>query len=204
MQSSANCAIAADELYELKFDLALTAWVRYDSSVMSFQQPQGEKMVLAFDPGGTTGVALVDGTGAILRTEAFSPSEAITYARRMAVKRRAFNPPGNFLVLIEKGPEWQQHSPITRSVEVKLREIFPDAHLVTPNRWKGHPASKCAEKVPTRHEKDAVRLARWFLFTSRSISANFNDQQVEETKQRKTKRTKSSRSHTSRSRRVHN
>jgi hypothetical protein len=137
-------------------------------------------MVLAFDPGGTTGVALLDrSTGIILRTEAFTPSEVLEYARRMEVKRRAFTPVDNFIVVIEKGPEWQQHSPITRSVEVKLRSIFPDAHLVTPNRWKGHPAAVCKERMTTKHEKDAVRLARWFMKSQIGSHAE-NETEVED------------------------
>lgn len=136
---------------------------------MAFAEPTKE-LILVFDPGGTTGIALLDTSGAILRTEAYSPSETLAYARRMEVKCRKKSL-DSFAVVIEKGPEWQQHSPITRSVEVKLREIFPDAHLVTPNRWKGHPASKCRERLGTRHEKDAVKLGRWFLSHSRSIGA---------------------------------
>jgi hypothetical protein len=122
-------------------------------------------MVLAFDPGATTGVALVDRSdGTIMRTEAYSPSEVLEYARRMVTTQsNRWHSNSSFVVVIEKGPEWQQHSPITRSVETKLRDIFPTAHLVTPNRWKGHPAAKCSERLGTKHEKDAVKLARWYI-----------------------------------------
>jgi hypothetical protein len=146
------------------------------------QSPR-RKLVLAFDPGATTGVALVDrATGAILRTEAFTPSEVLEYARRMASKRKGFQKVDSFVTVIEKGPEWQQHSPITRSVEVKLRSIFPEARLVTPNRWKGHPAAKCTEKMGTKHEKDAVRLARWFIQVTRGDNAeDQNETEIEAT-----------------------
>jgi hypothetical protein len=136
------------------------------------------RMVLAFDPGATTGIALVDQKdGAVLRTEAYPPSEALEYARRMEVKQRGFKG-CNFDVVIEKGPEWQQHSPITRSVETKLRSIFPKAHLVTPNRWKGHPAAKCPERLDTKHEKDAVKLARWYIKSYKRDNAQ-NQNEVE-------------------------
>jgi hypothetical protein len=121
--------------------------------------------------------------GTIMRTEAYSPSEVLEYARRMVTTQSTrWHSTSSFEVVIEKGPEWQQHSPITRSVETNLLDIFPKAHLVTPNRWKGHPAAKCSEKLGTKHEKDAVRLARWFIKSQPRTNANAKDNNKVENK----------------------
>lgn len=154
-----------------------------------------DSKVLAFDPGATTGVALIDRTGTIMRSESFSPSETLEFANRMASLRRKVGT--HIRVVIEKGPDWQQHSPITRHVEAELRRIFPDAYLVTPSRWKGHPAAKCHERVATRHEKDAVRLARWYQSTHREDDAQ-NQEQVEGPLQRGSKGPVPARAHKAR------
>jgi predicted RNase H-like nuclease (RuvC/YqgF family) len=117
------------------------------------QQP----VILSFDPGGTTGVAVVGEKGNIIRTEALNADQIVGHAERLHRKYESA------VVVIERGPVWRSDSPLTRNVEGKLRQIFPNAALVTPNKWKGHPTARCDEKLPTRHQRDAVCLARWFL-----------------------------------------
>jgi hypothetical protein len=117
---------------------------------------QNQPLVLAFDPGAVTGVAVVSAKK-VIRTEALNAELVLQFARRMRRKYRGA------LVVIEEGPKWRSDSPLTRNVEGELKKLFPDAALVPPNRWKGHPAAQCHEQLATTHQRDAVRLARWFL-----------------------------------------
>jgi len=114
-------------------------------------------VVIAFDPGETTGVAVITATNQILETAALD--ERLVTSKAKALKRHYKGAP----VAIEAGPLWRSDSPLTKNVEYELLDIFPFATLVSPNQWKGHPAALCSEKVNTRHERDAVRLGRWFL-----------------------------------------
>jgi hypothetical protein len=116
----------------------------------------GHNLVLAFDPGVTTGFAIVS-PKKIVRSEAIDAGLVLRFARRMKRKYKFAT------VVIEVGPLWRNDSPLTRNVEMGLKELFPTAALVPPNRWKSHPAATCPETVKTQHERDAVRLARWFM-----------------------------------------
>jgi len=113
--------------------------------------------ILAFDPGMTTGVAVLDSKGNIVSTVALDERLVVGKAKRL---KRMYK---DTAVVIETGPLWRSDSTLTRTVEGELLSIFPDASLVPPNRWKNHPAAKCTEKLTTTHERDAVRLGRWFL-----------------------------------------
>jgi predicted RNase H-like nuclease (RuvC/YqgF family) len=123
---------------------------------MSLRQRK-QLRVIAFDPGVTTGVAVVDGNGNIRYTAALDERLVKSKAKQLRHKHK------NALVIIEVGPIWRNDNPLTRTVESEIFSIFPEAELVTPNLWKRHPAAKCTEKLTTTHERDAVRLGRWFL-----------------------------------------
>jgi hypothetical protein len=119
-----------------------------------------KQRIIAFDPGVTTGVAVLDSKGNIINTMAVNERLVVGNAKRL---RRKYH---DVKVVIEQGPLWRSDSQLTRTVEGELRNIFPDAVLIPPNRWKGHPAAKCTERMNTTHERDAVRLGRWFLARS--------------------------------------
>lgn len=124
-------------------------------------------MVCAWDPGVSTGVALVNSDGSVEYTETLSTLGAVT-ALAASFKNLQVR---NFMsVVIEEPPQSGGHyRPHTQQVENCLREAFPDARWVRPAEWKGHPAAKAGPslKGKTQHEKDVVCMARWF----RTISA---------------------------------
>jgi predicted RNase H-like nuclease (RuvC/YqgF family) len=118
---------------------------------------QRHSVVIAFDPGVTTGIAIVNARNKVLYTAAINERMVTFAAKRL---RRKFK---EAPVAIETGPLWRTNSNLTRNIEQELREVFPSATLVRPSQWKRHPAAKCSEKLVTTHERDAVRLARWFI-----------------------------------------
>lgn len=121
-----------------------------------------ENPLLVFDPGATTGFAALSGDGRVLFTVALILDEIEPFIELLDCILR----PG-LDVVIEKGPT-RSNSPVTRRVEGKLLEAFPNAHLVQPSQWKGHPASRLSHiRFSTRHEQDAAGLGRWFYETRR-------------------------------------
>jgi predicted RNase H-like nuclease (RuvC/YqgF family) len=118
---------------------------------------QRQSVVIAFDPGATTGIAVVNARNQVMYTAAVSERTISLQAKR--IRRKYKDAP----VAIETGPLWRSNSNLTRNVEQELRNIFPSAALIRPNQWKSHPAAECNERLHTTHERDAVRLARWFI-----------------------------------------
>jgi hypothetical protein len=121
-------------------------------------------LILAFDPGVTTGVAVLEEDGSIIKTYAFSdPDKVERFAQRAKVEYP------NSDVVIEAPPQWAGNfRPLIQQVEEKLRSIFPDACWVNPGQWKGHPTADLSTLSGlgyTQHEKDTVGLGRWFRAT---------------------------------------
>lgn len=117
------------------------------------------RSVISFDPGATTGVAVVDKNGDIVATFAFSLSELRDFVELLKWLD-CFPIP----IAIEVGPQFQHHSPITMQAEAAILNVFPDAVTISPGQWKGHPAADWHQlsKLRSKHERDAVGLARWF------------------------------------------
>jgi predicted RNase H-like nuclease (RuvC/YqgF family) len=116
--------------------------------------------VIAFDPGATTGFAVLSGDGRVLHTAAIWVDVLEEFLEFLAFAGNTIDDVVD--VVIEIGPKVQNHSPVTRRVEAILCERYSNANLVQPSQWKSHPASRRKVKASTKHEKDAVRLAHWF------------------------------------------
>lgn len=118
---------------------------------------------MAFDPGGTTGFAMLNRKSDVVYTAALTLDalRGFVYILRKDTD-----------VVIEDGPSWGHHSPVTKRAEEVCKEAFPNAHLVPPSRWKSPPAKKRDYRYVTRHEQDAVGLARWFQAQERNIDEN--------------------------------
>lgn len=122
--------------------------------------------VIAFDPGASTGVAVLDEFGNILLTETFTIQELegfMDFTLWIA---------DDIEVVVEQGPEYGHHSPVTRRAEELILDVFSSAHRVLPGHWKSHPHYRKRVHIPKRlvtvHEHDAVRLAQWFQETGAS------------------------------------
>lgn len=117
--------------------------------------------IFAFDPGITTGFAVVEDK-AILHTRACSLEEVL--------QKNIFVPVIEFLwdkdtkAVVEQGPSWGRNynEPLAK-VEAHLREILPYAEWVTPAQWKSTLFKKRRfDWKMSNHEKDAVRLGLWY------------------------------------------
>lgn len=124
--------------------------------------------ITAFDPGVSTGAAVIDDSGAIVET---SVGRTLEDAHLIAVRFKQ-DYPENYVVIEEPPLRGGNYRPHTQQVEEDLRKIFPDATWISPGQWKGTPASRGSlPKYLTQHEKDAVGLARWFKKTRRQDDA---------------------------------
>lgn len=125
--------------------------------------------VISFDPGVTTGIAVIADDGDVLHTEAVH-GDADHVDSRIRDLSDAFP---NSHAVAEKGPplegNYRQH---TQQIEERIRNAFPDVEWILPAQWKGHPASRVSDlRSCTQHEKDAAGLGRWFRRT-RKIGVN--------------------------------
>ena len=116
---------------------------------------------MIFDPGATTGFAVLDEHGEPLFTAALNLEELSRFIMFVVTI--------DAKVVVEQGPEWGHHSLITRRAERLILDMFPDAHRVLPSQWKSHPVSRKRvtnlRRLATVHERDAVRLGKWFTIT---------------------------------------
>lgn len=117
---------------------------------------------LAFDPGGTTGFAVLDENARLRFTYPIVIDALDDFLECLDILGAAWV--GIVDIVIEIGPQYEHHSPVTRRVEARLREKFPTAFLVQPSEWKSHPATRQIKlrSSITMHEKDAARLGYWF------------------------------------------
>lgn len=117
-------------------------------------------MILIFDPGPSTGVALLNWEGMILHTEVLVTIEEV----KEHVAKQRKNLPRNVTIVAEEGPVTGQYRKYTQQVEEVIRTAFPDTVWVKPGEWKGHPAATVTVEEArnrTQHEKDAVSLGRY-------------------------------------------
>lgn len=137
--------------------------------------------VIAFDPGSSTGVAVLSEYGEILFTTTLSIIELEHFMNFMLWVEEDIE------VVVEQGPEYGHHSPVTRSAESIILEVFEAAHRVLPGHWKSHPSSSkpLLRGVKTRHEHDAVRLAQWFQETGETNAEAGNSTRQDDPRSRR-------------------
>lgn len=117
------------------------------------------KLILAFDPGASVGFAALSSDGRLTVTRTIWANDLDAFLQHLRVKLF----PAEYDVVVEKSPEFQHHSPVTKRVEAILVEEYPEAHLVQPSQWKNHPVSRRKlQGQLTQHERDAAHLALWF------------------------------------------
>lgn len=139
--------------------------LRYDAQnarALHASTPARSRLIISFDPGVTTGIAVLDEDGTPLETYAVATNEVEEFAK-WAVETY---PDAD--AIIESPPEWGGNMrPVTQGVEETLKRYFPDAVWAYPGQWKGHPATRPDSSLrgKTQHEKDAVGLGRWFKAT---------------------------------------
>lgn len=116
--------------------------------------------VLAFDPGASTGYAALDERGLVVNSATFDIKELEKFLEE--IRSVSWN------IVVEVGPSYQHHSPVTRSAERLILDTFPNALRISPSRWKSHPAPRRnmnINRLKTQHERDAARLGRWYQVT---------------------------------------
>ena len=123
--------------------------------------------VISFDPGVTTGIAVIASEDAAVLYTAAIGGDPMLVDGEIAYLKKEF-PDSD--VVVEKAPahagNYRQH---TQQIEERIRNAFPNAEWVPPGQWKGHPASRVSDlRGKTQHEKDAAGLGRWFRKTRRS------------------------------------
>jgi hypothetical protein len=120
-------------------------------------------ILLAIDPGITTGVALLDHDGSVIESYEVNGDEAKAMVDLIAKEVHQ-------AVVIERGPA-SRSNPFLDELDGWLRASFPDAVWMYPGEWKGTPRSQQeVNGVPSHHAKDAVRMGREFLF-QRTLTA---------------------------------
>ena len=112
-------------------------------------------ILLAIDPGITTGVALFDDESVIETYETSGePYEVVALIAQEPAHE----------VVIERGPASRSNEYMDE-LDGWLRSVFPDASWMYPGEWKGTPrAQQEVVGVPSHHARDAVRMGREYLF----------------------------------------
>lgn len=114
-------------------------------------------ILLAIDPGITTGVALLDYDGSVIESYEVNGDEA--YAIVALIAEETSNE-----VVIERGPAARSNT-FLDELDGWLRAVYPDARWMYPGEWKGTPrAMQDVSGVLSHHAKDAVRMGREYLF----------------------------------------
>lgn len=133
-------------------------------------------MILSFDPGVTTGVALLKDDGTILDTTTVqSVEEMESYCYAVKNDRKATDPLEDIVCVAEQGPQQSgNYRPHIQEIEEVIKKYFYDVHWVPPGQWKGHPVATSSDVKKTQHEKDAVGLARWYRKTRMNVTPTPN------------------------------
>ncbi len=110
-------------------------------------------MVLAIDPGVTTGVALLNQAGEVILANELrgDPSTVAKVLAEIPAED----------VVIEQGPiGYGRSSAYLEELDFRLKEVFPNATWLRPVEWKGTPRAQTPVNEKSVHVKDAVRMGR--------------------------------------------
>lgn len=122
-------------------------------------------MILAIDPGLTTGWALVSTDWEVKSSGGLAPENLDELNPR--------NLPPLIGVIIEDTPipTYSQLDRKLQEIQSTLRSWFPEAQWIRPGVWKNHPvAHEPLEKSLSPHQKDAIRMAFYFLATHDEVT----------------------------------
>lgn len=132
---------------------------RRNGDICRRDPPQG-MLIISFDPGVSTGIAVISESDDPPFTAVFSglPGALLETITDLQGKYP------DAKVVAEQPPQhtgnYRQH---TQQVEELIRRAFPQVEWIQPSQWKGHPASITSDlRGKTQHEKDAVGLGRWY------------------------------------------
>lgn len=121
--------------------------------------------VLAIDPGNHTGVALVTEND-VVWTESF---EVPREGHGLLGTIRSYE---NTPCVCEEAPSLHAHEAHAYNQVLEIVRRHPDVTYLTPSQWKGHPSSRLSaddkRACRTKHEREAVALARRFLAMRRT------------------------------------
>lgn len=112
-------------------------------------------LTLAIDPGVSTGYAVLQPDGSIVQTGCLAEDEIDSLGALEGIS--------HVVVELMPVPTMSRMNQQLRRVINIIDQIFPTAVKVTPGVWKTSAAIRMeVPKLPTPHEKDAVRLG-WYL-----------------------------------------
>lgn len=114
--------------------------------------------LIAIDPGLSTGVAQFGSKGELLSSFTSTPPNDRLRLFLQVVP--------DAVIVCEQGPSFsRRQQEACEPVEALVRASPPDVHWIRPTTWKPSPAAKLlsSDNPSTKHEKDAIRLGRWFL-----------------------------------------
>lgn len=119
-------------------------------------------MLIVVDPGVSTGVAMFDDHG---RAKSFTTRAPFDELRNLIQAHADAN------VVAEDAPEThrhhsQPHATVAGILTSEGRGVF----WIRPTSWKRHPQARLSgrdfDEAATEHERDAIRLGRWYLFVT--------------------------------------
>lgn len=114
---------------------------------------------IAFDPGITTGVAVISDDGSIVETYAIQDVDRVN--EKIDLLADSF--PDAESVAEEPPRHGGNYRPHTQEIEAGIKRRFPDTYWVIPGQWKGHPKARTSDLSHcTQHEKDAAGIGRWY------------------------------------------
>lgn len=132
-------------------------------ALRSYRVPGGMGALVVVDPGLSTGVAYFEGNLVVENFTTSAPHTQLeSYLR--AIKEQN----GTLEVLCEQGPtNHRRQADACVPVETIVKQEADVIHWVRPSDWKGHPAAtlRASDRPATRHERDVLRMGRWFLAT---------------------------------------
>lgn len=128
-----------------------------------FLKPMSKSPVtIVVDPGVATGAAVFR-RSVLVTSFTCEPPFNLLWS---TLKRYANEPGTNVVIVVEAMPEVQRHRPETADLQKQLE--LAGCELVRPSEWKGHPAARLlqGDHPATKHERDAIRLGRYWIATS--------------------------------------